>query len=819
MAASRAVGRGRWIFSERTRLTPSDRGLGADTPNGRQPRASARGITPAFVIFLVALAGLPFVIFLTLLGHSEHEALRGASELSRAISVIRSYYAENVTGRILAHPGPVTVTERYREIPGGVPIPATLSIEIGDVIGEGADGEGSTFAFVSDAPFLNRSRPKLDPFQQQALSAFRADPALQEFSSIDRRLGLSERLRFAIPVRMEAACVACHNSHPDSPVRTWKVGDVRGLQDVSVSVALGAQIGESVLLGLYLVLFVGAALVAMRDYRRGNLSLQSLNASLAASRSALAEAVEESRATSGMQRAVLDTATSGIALIGEDRRLLVANRRVHEIFGWPDAEMVGRTTRVWYADEAGWRIGGEPYATLWQGGSHSREQQLVRRDGTPFWARLTARAVDAHDRSRGTVWVIDDITAARESALQLEQARDRAEASAQAKSRFLAKMSHEIRTPLNAILGMSYLGLKSDPSPRQQACLEKIQSSGQHLLAVINDILDFSSIDSGRMRLEHVPFDLTALLAKLLGPVALQAREKGLELVIRVGEGTPRHVTGDAMRVEQVIANLTGNAWKFTHSGRIGIEVSAIRSRTAGGRRLQVEVSDTGIGIPPEDIERLFDGFEQADGSSTRRYGGTGLGLAISRHLARMMGGDIEVNSAPGSGSRFRFSFDVETAGKAATNEDAQTVSESDIRSRLSDLIDPPAPGPASAPDPGENPPGAGPAHPSEEADALPATSGGADSAILPAKVPDPVTRDAVHALGRRLLTLLDDGDMDVIEEIRTNRALLRTWLGARAAPLERAVEAFDFESAHTMLDSALEAGGQDRAGAPDDPG
>ncbi|MEN9316028.1 MAG: hypothetical protein RIS35_2421, partial [Pseudomonadota bacterium] len=204
----------------------------------------ARGTTPAYLAFLLALAGLPFVTVFTLLSHSEHQALREASELSRTISAVRSYYATNVTGRILAHPGPVTVTERYRDVPGGVPIPATLSIEIGEAVGEGASGDGSTFAFVSDAPFRNRTRPALDAFQSEALRSFRSDPGLEEFFRMEGGLGGAHRLRFAIPVRMEAACVACHNSHPDSPVRTWKVGDVRGIQTVSVGISLGAQASE-----------------------------------------------------------------------------------------------------------------------------------------------------------------------------------------------------------------------------------------------------------------------------------------------------------------------------------------------------------------------------------------------------------------------------------------------------------------------------------------------------------------------------------------------------------------------------------------------
>ncbi|MEN9315262.1 MAG: hypothetical protein RIS35_1655, partial [Pseudomonadota bacterium] len=558
---------------------------------------------------------------------------------------------------------------------------------------------------------------------------------------------------------------------------------------------------ESLALGAYLIFFVGSALVAMREYRRGNQSLRELNASLAASRVAIEQAASQSRATSEMQRAVLDTASSGIVLIGPDRRLVTANRRSHEIFGWPDGEMVGRTTRFWYADEAGWQLGAEPYPTLWRGESHSREQQLVRRDGSRFWARLTARAVDAGDSSKGSVWVIDDITEARESALQLQQARDRAEASARAKSRFLANMSHEIRTPLNAILGMAYLGLKADPPPRQREFLKKIESAGQQLLAVINDILDYSSLDTGRIQLERVPFDFAMLLAKLLQAADGQARDKGLELVLGIADGTPRRCVGDALRIEQVLGNLIGNALKFTHAGSIGVHVSAEPFANPDDWMIRVEVSDSGIGIEAQDVARLFDGFEQLDGSSTRRYGGTGLGLAISRHLARMMDGDILVDSVPGKGSRFGFSFRVSVGEEGAA--EPETVSRSLVEALIAER------------DPGSRDAVAGPETVSagsqealaESVPIITTEAGAASVAETSSTAADSGgSPESAPALARRLLALLDEGDMEVIDVVRAQRTLLRAWLGAGSLPLERAVETFDFETAHAVLDAALEA-------------
>jgi PAS domain S-box-containing protein len=306
------------------------------------------------------------------------------------------------------------------------------------------------------------------------------------------------------------------------------------------------------------------------------------------------------------------------------------------------------------------------------------EKRYVHPDGRTIWVQLSRRLYrDEDGRPTQELNVLADITALKETQAELARANQRAERAAEeaqqanvAKSQFLAVMSHEIRTPMNGIIGMTGLLLETRLDAEQRDFAETIRTSGDALLTIINDILDFSKIESGRLELENVEFDLRECVESALDLLATRASEKRLDLLYEIADGTPALVCADATRLRQILVNLLGNALKFTERGEVLLsvgltgEMPGAALRAADGDRAPVEllfsVRDTGIGIAPEGIARLFRSFTQVDASTTRKYGGTGLGLAISQRLAELMGGRMWVESEPGRGSTFYFTARME---------------------------------------------------------------------------------------------------------------------------------------------------------------
>ncbi|HUG23027.1 response regulator [Piscinibacter sp.] len=272
------------------------------------------------------------------------------------------------------------------------------------------------------------------------------------------------------------------------------------------------------------------------------------------------------------------------------------------------------------------------------------------------WIRSRSRTRAMPDGTRRVYGLVSDVTKDREHEVELERARDEAEAASLAKSQFMANMSHEIRTPMNGILGMTELLLGTALDDRQRRFAKAVYRSGESLLEIINDILDFSKIEAGKLELAPTDFSLRGVVEDTLELLAPRAHEKALELSFHEAPGLPSTLHGDPLRLRQVLTNLVANAIKFTERGEVVVDLKAAETQDVPGRIvLEFSVRDTGIGIERDVLPRLFSAFTQANGGMSRRYGGTGLGLAISRQLIELMGGSIRVESAPGIGSQFIF--------------------------------------------------------------------------------------------------------------------------------------------------------------------
>ncbi len=345
-----------------------------------------------------------------------------------------------------------------------------------------------------------------------------------------------------------------------------------------------------------------------------------------------------------------------IVVIDQNNRIVSWNPAAEKLFGYTQGEALGRDIDSLVITET-MRTEAAAYTrqNMEQGDLVQAITRRSRRDGTLVDVELLGVPVSVDGKLVGALAIYHDIT-------ELQRARQEAETANRTKSAFLATMSHEIRTPMNGIIGMTSLLLDTDLTPEQADYAETIRNSGEVLLTIINDILDFSKIEAGKMELENQPFDLRECVESALDLVVTRAREKQLELAYLIDPYTPAVLMGDVTRLRQILLNLLSNAIKFTDKGEVVVSVDAAHGPTDSFYTLHFAVRDTGVGIPADRIDRLFQSFSQVDASTTRKYGGTGLGLAISMRLSEMMHGSMWVESEVDRGSTFHFTIQAEAA-------------------------------------------------------------------------------------------------------------------------------------------------------------
>ncbi|MDP3616954.1 MAG: ATP-binding protein, partial [Rhodoferax sp.] len=389
----------------------------------------------------------------------------------------------------------------------------------------------------------------------------------------------------------------------------------------------------------------------------------------------VARDITERKATEEQLRKLslaVEQSLENIVITDVNARIEYVNEAFVRNTGYSREEVIGQNPRVLQSG----KTAPETFASLWDALTHARpwkgEFHNRRKDGSEFIefasimpirqpdgaiSHYLAVKEDVTEKKRlgkeldRYQYHLEELVASRTA--ELAEARTRADAANRAKSAFLANMSHEIRTPMNAIIGLTHLLRRSEPTPNQVERLTQIDTAASHLLSVINDILDLSKIDSGRLELEQSDFHLSSVLDHVRSLVADQANAKGLVITVDP-DAVPVWLRGDPTRLRQALLNYASNAIKFTEAGSVALRACMVDD-TGDEIHVRFEVQDTGIGIDAEQLSKLFQAFEQADVSTTRRYGGTGLGLAITRRLALLMGGDTGVASEPGRGSTFWF--------------------------------------------------------------------------------------------------------------------------------------------------------------------
>lgn len=630
------------------------------------------GLSPALLVFIVALAGLPFAIYWVVYGHAQNEALRNAQQFSRVISTFRSYYATNVAGRILGSGGAaIVLTENYHQLQGGVPIPATLSIELGDLLQKNQLDDGFSAAFVSDAPFKHRDRGPLDDFQQDALDHFRQRPDDRELWRVEKSPWGGDQVRLAIPVRMEATCVGCHNGHPQSPRNDWKVGDVRGLQDVTVALSLTEQADDTWLFGLCLLFFVGSAGAALREHKKANAQLAQSNDELSMSQSYLEDSeyrlklkVDElSTLTTVMQKAPFGITFADPAQ--PDMPLVYVNDAFLEKTGYTADEVLGRNCRFLQGPDTRPEAVQRVREAIQNEETAEIEILNYRKYGEPFWNRfLVFPSYDSDGRLLHYVGCQTDITDLKRAEQEREAMVGELQESMKLESMGLtiAGIAHDLNTPIGvAVTAASHVEQQVRKLTAMTAApeldrgqLDKVSQTLAKSAALIGNNLNkaatlvrsFKQTTADASRNEWRMLQIRPFMDSVLQ--ALSPLVQRAKCTVELHCPDRLEVYTEPGSLMQVITNLVLNATLHAFEGmedrRITLTVEADE------QTMTLEVKDNGWGMSEDALAKAFTPFF----TTRRQTGGSGLGLFSSRRAVEsVLGGRIQVMSVVGEGTSF----------------------------------------------------------------------------------------------------------------------------------------------------------------------
>jgi len=506
---------------------------------------------------------------------------------------------------------------------------------------------------------LKHFRPETAPddWEEAALKEFEAGrKEVQEFTVI----GDEPYLRLMRPLIAEKGCLKCH------AFQGYKEGDVRG--GVSVSLPMNdflaierseltkqiISLGSIFILGLFGIV-IGMGRLERREKER-DAAMEALEKAGRDLETRVEERTSELQFEEQKLRTMIEGMEEGIVVAGADGTVTEVNRWFLRKVGLKREDVVNKDMWEFHPQTERTETVRRMVAAYKAG--ETREPRQVNRDLLGMHVSLRVQPIFEDDQFKGIILNVIDVS-------DLVKAREAAERASKSKSEFLANMSHEIRTPMNGILGMTELALNTELNAEQRDYLDMVKVSADSLLKLIEDILDFSKIEAGKLDLIHAGFSLRDSLADTMTMLSNQAHKKGLELIYDIPFDVPDTLVGDPGRLRQVLVNLVGNSIKFTQEGEVEVLLE-LESETDDHVSLHFTVRDTGIGIPIEKQLKIFEPFEQADGSTTRKYGGTGLGLTITRQLVKMMGGRVWVESEPDKGSQFHFTVSFELQPKAS---------------------------------------------------------------------------------------------------------------------------------------------------------